>query len=443
MKSPVMPKDTAPRFRYSLLLKEIDRLRASNADTPLALILGQIDGLRKLNAKLGYVAGDTMLDEFFTRVRTVAREQDIAFELSGNSFALIVHNPQHAAHAALAAQKITRLAAEPFEVGSVSARLDLHMGVSLSPDPARTSEELVWQAELALSIACDRGEDHLIYEAALENDTGTASQGMFDAHQAISNGEFRVHFQPKIWLRSGQLAGAESLLRWQSPDRGLIPPGGFLSEVEQARAMAPLLHYVLNTSLREASRWAQKIPRLSVAVNASASNLDDADLGDIVTDVLAMWAVDPGNLTIEVTETALMRDPEAGISVLEGLRRQGVRISIDDFGTGYSSLAYIKDLPADEIKIDRSFVQSILSDDTDRQIVQSLIQLAHAVDLKVVAEGIETAEIAGALASLGCDVGQGFHFGRPATAASFESKWVPQLENDTASVPHLRVVETD
>jgi len=246
---------------------------------------------------------------------------------------------------------------------------------------------------------------------------------LFDARQAIENGELRVFFQPKIELRSAMVAGAEALVRWHGPD-GLIAPASFLAEIERKHAMRPLLHFVMNTAAREMARWLRLLPGLSIAINSTASDLDDSDFVELVAEVLGLWSLDPRHLILEITETALMRNPTTSIEALHALRALGVRTSIDDFGTGYSSLAYLKDLPVDELKIDRSFIQNICVNSVEREIVATIIQLGKAMGIKVVAEGIESTAVAQELKSLGCDYGQGYYYGKPISGRDFERRWL-------------------
>jgi EAL domain-containing protein (putative c-di-GMP-specific phosphodiesterase class I) len=204
----------------------------------------------------------------------------------------------------------------------------------------------------------------------------------------------------------------------------LLAPASFLAEIERKHAMAPLLQFVMNTAAREMARWIRRLPGMSIAVNSTASDLGDSDFVTLIAEVLGLWSLDPRHLVLEITETTLMRNPVASIETLRALRELGVRTSIDDFGTGYSSLAYLKDLPVDELKIDRSFVQRICTNPMEHEIVATIIKLGQAMGIRVVAEGIESAEIAQALKQLGCDYGQGYYFGKPVSGRDFERHWL-------------------
>jgi EAL domain-containing protein (putative c-di-GMP-specific phosphodiesterase class I) len=297
------------------------------------------------------------------------------------------------------------------------------IGVSLLPSLASSAQELIEQAEAAQRFCCSIGERFAIWRKDLGIESGTITHALFDAKSAIENGEFRMLYQPKFDLATGEPIGAEALVRWQSPD-GLVSPQNFLSELERSRAMAPLLQYVANSAAREVARWSRYLPDFSISINATTSDIEDSDLVEILSHVLDMWNIDPRHIILEVTETMLMRDVDQSIDTLKKLRDLNIRVSIDDFGTGYSSLAYLRDLPVDEIKIDRSFILNILKDETDKRIVKTLIDLAHAMELSVVAEGIESKELAECLTAIGCDIGQGYHFGRPVSAKMFEDRWM-------------------
>ncbi len=416
---------TATHFRYSLLLREIDAMRAAEDVSTVALMLVQLSGLDDVNARFGYLGGDKVLEEFARRLAGVAREQDRTFEVNGRTFALLIRNPLHEGHAVLAAEKVVRAASEPVSIGSGRARVKARIGISLLPEPARTGEELLRQCEVALAVARTRDEPHVLFTSSLLSASETSLQHTwFDVEEALKAGEFELFYQPKVQLATGRLMGAEALVRWRNPRSGLVPPGQFMPAIENSQAMRALLWFVLNSALRLAAGWAERSPDFSIAVNLAAGNLDDPDLVELTESALDVWNMPPGQLILELTESSLMRNPESSMHMLGQLRGIGARTSIDDFGTGYSSLSYLRDLPADELKIDRSFVAPIAAQSRDRDIVASIVQLAHAVQLTVVAEGIEEAATLEALTAMACDVGQGYLFGAPMTARDFEELWI-------------------
>ena len=237
-----------------------------------------------------------------------------------------------------------------------------------------------------------------------------------DLRGALDRHEFRVHYQPIVSLMTGRVAAFEALVRWHHPVHGQIPPDEFIPIAESTALIQPLGQFVLESALDQARRWHQDGLSLGLAVNLSVRNLMDPALVDRVAALIARAGVAPASLTLEITESGVMTDPESAIAMLWGLRRIGVRLSVDDFGTGYSSLAYLKRLPVDEVKLDKSFVLNMTGDPDDAAIVRSTIELAHNLGLQLVAEGVEDQETLQLLASLGCDLAQGFHLARPMPA---------------------------
>jgi diguanylate cyclase (GGDEF)-like protein len=416
---------------YADLIGIIDDARARRETTGVALLLGKLEGLDTINARHGYAAGDQVIAEFYQRLTALAREYDHALQLSGSVFAFVVNNPLHSGHIMLAADKISRLAQEWVDINGQRARLTASLGCAAAATPRLSSADLLGHAETALR-QCRSSDSHaVLYDAAADAAAETATHPLFDARSAIDNGEFRVFYQPQFALDGCALVGVEALIRWAGPN-GLVAPASFMNELERSHALLPLLQLVINNASREMARWVRWVPGLTVSINSTATDLEDADLAQVMSEVLSMWNLDPRHLTLEITETSLMRNPERGIATLRELRALGMRTSIDDFGTGYSSLAWLKDLPVDEIKIDRSFVTRIVDDARDRRIVESIIDLGHAMNMTVVAEGIESADMLHVLQAAGCDVGQGYWFAEPLSSREFERAWLAESALATA-----------
>lgn len=411
--------------RYSPLLSAIDAARSRSGTTGMALLLVRLTGLASVNRRFGYAGGDQVLDAMVQRLHALARERDQVFMIDGRSFALLVDNPVHEGHAILAADRVARLATEPVAIGAVHARVRAHIGISRWPGFAGNAEELLQQCELALAAARRRAEPYVLYAPTLAAASAPAGHyTWFDVEEALKRDEFEVFYQPQVSLRTGQLAGAEALVRWRRPQEGYVSPEQFLPAIENSQGVRAVLWFVLNSALRQAAVWSAALPGFNVSVNLAAGNLADPELADIVGDAINVWSPPAGQLTLELTESSLIENPRASARTMGELRELGVRMSIDDFGTGYSSLAYLRDLPVDELKIDRSFVARMPASSRDRDLVASIIQLAHAVGLEVVAEGIEEQAVQAVLAGLGCELGQGFLFGRPMAAREFEQAWV-------------------
>ena len=423
-----MSDPATPSFRYSLLLREINSLRHTDGIESIALVLIRLAGLRSVNADFGYLGGDHVLEEMARRIAGLARRQDRVFPVQGATLALLVANPLNESHAVLAAERVMREVEKPVTIETSRARVRAHIGVSLWPGLATSTDELLRQCDKSLRIARRRDEICVVFTPEFDQpESDAASQAIFDVDGALRQDQFELHYQPKLALRSGQLLGAEALIRWRSPNNDLRPPGEFLPAIEKTRGIRSVLRFCLNAALRTACEWRERASGLSVAVNLSPANLTDPDLVDVVADALEIWGLPAEQLILEVTETALMDDPKANARTLGALQRLGLRLAIDDFGTGYSSLAYLPTIPAQELKIDRSFIAALEKSSRDRKIVASVIQLGHAVNMQVVAEGIESVEVMQTLVTMYCDIGQGFYFSKPLPAAEFSERWVDQF----------------
>lgn len=416
------------QLRFTFLLREIENLRAARGVRAIGMVLIRLSGLRSVNEMHDYDGGDQLLENFARRLKAVARPQDRVFQINGTTFALLIHNPSHQGHAVLAAERIAREARVPVQLESGNARLQAHMGVALWPDSAVDATMLLRQCELAVAESRERDEAYVVYDKALATARGcNRDLPVFDVEEVLERGEFELYYQPQVALRSGKLVGAEALIRWHSPGNGVQAPASFLAGVENSRGIHALFAFTLKAALRQACEWTRRMPDFKVSVNMSPGNLEDPDLLDAISDSLGVWGLPPEQLVLEITETALMRDARTSAVKLAQLRALGVRLAIDDFGTGHASLSYIRDLPADELKIDRSFVAPVRTSERDRRIVGSVIQLAQAVDMRVVAEGIEESAVMQTLQSMGCDIGQGFYFGAPMPADRFNAVWISRF----------------
>ena len=359
----------------------------------VALALIQLDGMEEINERFGYLGGDKVLREFAVRLAGVVGHKGLTFEISGTSFALLLENPLHEGDAVSGAEKIANVAADPVRIGTGKASVHARMGISLLPEPAATPEELLRQCEIALSQARHRGETYRVFTPHLADSpssgNGRGGKSWFDVNEAIRQGEFELHYQPRINLRSGRLTGAEALIRWQSPNAGTIPPSYFMPDVTSTESVRAMLDFVLNSALENTREWVTRVPDFTLSVNLAPGNVLDPELQQIVERALERWEFPPDRLFLEISEAVLEEDEDAAVVALTRLRDRGVRIALDDFGTGHFRLSSLKNLPLDQIKIDKSLVIPIPSNETDRRLVGALIQLAHAVDIEVVAEGLK------------------------------------------------------
>jgi len=423
-----------PQLRFSFLLREIASLSAARGVRSLGMVLIRLAGLQAVNEVHGYSTGDQLLEDFGRRLTTIARPQDKIFQINGTTFALLIHNPTHQGHAVLGAERIAREARVAVDLPAGRMRLSAHMGVALMPESATDAASLLRQCELAVNESRERDEPYTVYTRELGASRGISpDQSAFDVDEVLQRNELQLYYQPKIELRTGRLAGAEALVRWDCPTKGIVPPAAFLPAIENSRGIHALFAFTVNAALRRACDWVQRVPGFKMAVNMSPGNLEDPDLIEAIADALGVWGLEPDQLVLEITETALMRDARTSALKLAELHALGVRLAIDDFGTGHASLSYLRDLPADELKIDRSFISPVLSSERDRRIVGSVIQLAHAVNMEVVAEGIEDAGVMQVLQGMDCDVGQGFYFGAPIPADQFYAQWVARFAKDNAA----------
>ncbi len=398
-------------------------LEASGAkDEQFGLILVDLDNLRRTNTSMGYEAGRQMLVEAARRLEAVCRPRDRVIQYSDQGFALLLTGMHNQEHAELAANKIWREFAEHVDILGHRMVIEVSMGIALFPMHGRDAQSLMQAAEAAQFSASSTMHWQVYTPSVTEEATGLVGIES-ELDEAITQGQLEMHYQPKLQLPDCTPTGVEALMRWFHPTRGPVRPDIFIDMAERIGKMEDLTWFALNSSLRQLRDWPLAGRPFNVAINVTPGIVQKEDFAEIVCNALQVWDVDPGQLTIEVTETALMKKPEASFRTLARLRDKGVRISIDDFGTGYSSLAYFKNIPATELKIDRSFVFRMLENPGDRKIVQTVIDLAHNFGLKVVAEGIENEETNAALVAMGCDIAQGYYHAKPMNHEAL-SRWL-------------------
>jgi diguanylate cyclase (GGDEF)-like protein len=424
-------------FRFSLLLREIENIMHKEDVSAVALALIQLDGMEEINERFGYLGGDKVLKEFAVRLAGVVGHKGLTFEISGTAFALLLENPLHEGDAVSGAERIAKIAADPVQIGTGKASVHARMGISLLPEPAATPEELLRQCEIALSQARRRGETYRVFTPhlaeGLSNSNVQGGQSWFDVDEAIRQSEFELHYQPRINLRSGRLIGTEALIRWQSPNAGTIPPSYFMPDITSTESVRAMLDFVLNSALESTLDWVTRVPDFTLSVNLAPGNVLDPELQQTVERGLERWEFPPDRLFLEISEAVLEQDEETAVVALTRLRDCGVRISLDDFGTGYFRLSSMKNLPIDQIKIDETLVTPIPSNEKDRRLVGALVQLAHAVDMEVVAEGVEDDDIMQTLLSIGCEAGEGYHFSRPVPAETFAQEWIDRFADKSVS----------
>jgi diguanylate cyclase (GGDEF)-like protein len=400
---------------------------ACGAEEPTgALLLCDLDGFKEFNDTLGHEAGDDLLRETAARIERAMEPDATVARLGGDEFAVLAHGAGRATAMDLA-RRIRETLTEPLPVAGIAARLDVSVGVALMPEHTKSALGLLRRADVAMYSA--KG-DHLgveVYDASRDEHSRERLVLAGELRDAVATGDLEVHFQPKAEIASGRIVGAEALVRWRHPERGLLFPDAFLPAAEQAGLMRPLTLVVLDRALAACGRWGAAGRALGVAVNLSASNLLDASLPGEVATLLARHGVAPSQLTLEVTEGTILANPLRSGEVLAEIRHLGVAVSLDDFGTGHSSLSHVKRLPVDELKIDRSFVAGLATDTTDRAIVEAIVRLACSLGLNAVAEGVEDDEILTRLREQGCALAQGYLFSRPLPEDDFTA-WLDARE---------------
>ena len=387
---------------------------ADQDGSQIAVLLMDLDRFKEINDTLGHRYGDLLLIELARRLQSVLRRSDTVARLGGDEFGILVR--QLADSDGALDQALQRLLAaldRPFLVDGLPLHIEASVGVARFPAHGRDVDALLQRADVAMYVAKETGTPHAVYTAELDRHDTSSLTLLSELPRALRNRELVVLYQPKLNLRTGELAGVEALTSWQHPTRGLIGPGDFVPAAEKTGLIQPLTHYVLDEALAQVSRWEADGLRLDVAVNLSMRNLHDVTLPEHVAALLSKWELPGDRLTVEITESAIVSDPPRTTDVIRRLKALHVGVSIDDFGTGYTSLAYLARLAITQLKIDRSFVLNMDSDADDAAIVRSIITLGHDLDLEVVAEGVESKAIRDQLASLGCDAIQGYWLSHP------------------------------
>lgn len=407
--------------RSELTVRLTDELeRPGLEDEHVALIMVDLDDFKVVNDSLGHGAGDDVLVECARRIESVLRFGDSVARFGGDEFAIVCRHIDHPSDACHVIERVLGVLRRPIVAGGCTVHVHASAGIAVSVPGADSAERMLRDADAALSVAKASGRDRFeVFDLEMRTQAVARLDLESDLHRALDRDEFCLHYQPLVGLADGDAVAFEALVRWEHPTRGLVPPLEFVPLAESTGLIAPLGRWVVEEACRQAAAWQRESHGrpVVVAVNLSARQLADPDLVGTVASALVASGIAPSSLIVEVTESALLADPELGAAILHALGALGVRVAIDDFGTGHASLAYLKTLPVDCLKIDRTFVHDITSDPADRAIVEAVVRLGHALDISVVAEGIETSEQLAVLQALGCDVGQGFWFARPQPAA--------------------------
>ncbi|GAA2624492.1 hypothetical protein GCM10010399_64830 [Dactylosporangium fulvum] len=398
-----------------------DELRA--ADTPAAVLLMDLDRFKDVNDALGHDVGDELLRQVGERLQTRIDGRGTVARFGGDEFAVLLPDIRTHEVAVAVGDDLAAAMEHPIAIGHLRLNARVSIGIVLAPEHGHDAKTLIQRADVAMYVAKTTRGGVRVYQPDDDRNSPRRLAMVADLREAIQRHDIVVVFQPKLETATGLVVGAEALARWHHPVHGFVPPDEFIPLAEHSGLIRPLTLHVLEVSLRRCASWRRMGHDLHVAVNLSPNSLQEADLPDIVDRLLGQAGVPASALTLEITESTIMADPTGALVTLDRLHALGVKLAIDDFGTGYSSLGRLRELPIHEMKIDRSFVQRIAVDHRDRAVVRSAVQLGHALDLMVVAEGVEDVHTLSHLRQEGCNLVQGYHISKPLPADDF-AEWL-------------------
>jgi diguanylate cyclase (GGDEF)-like protein len=408
----------------SLFMERLENeLHASRENNDsFALFVMDLDHFKEVNDTLGHHVGDRLLQEVGRRLASVLRHTDTVARLGGDEFAVLLPGSDEQ-HSQAVCQMIIAAMDKPIKVENLCLRAAISIGVSLCPENGEDANLLLRYADVAMYDAKRKHKGYAFYTSETDEHSISRLGLSGELREAILDNQLTLEYQPMVDVKSGQIFCAEALVRWRHPEYGMIAPEEFIPSAEQTGVIRPLTLWVIEKALEQSAVWAQSGIDLRISVNLSVRSLQDRKLPGQVQRLIDRYHVDPRRVILEITESAIMSDPLSARRVMRRLSNMGFQLSIDDFGTGYSSLAYLKQLPVDEIKIDRSFVTQMDKDENDAVIVRATIDLAHNLGLKVVAEGVENTDVWDLLEMLGCDVVQGYYIRKPLAAVDL-TNWI-------------------
>jgi diguanylate cyclase (GGDEF)-like protein len=410
-------------------------LRAAKRNgTTAGLLLIDLDRFKEVNDTFGHHCGDALLAQIGTRLRSAIRESDTLARLGGDEFAVLIPDITDLGAATALAAKLRSALDTPFLVDGIALDVEASVGVVLSGEHGMDPTLLLQRADIAMYVAKAQNLGVFAYDPDVDLHSPAKLALLGELRRALERDELVLYYQPKVSISTAQVVGAEALVRWQHPERGLVFPDAFIPLAEQTGLIEPLTTYVLGAALTQARAWMDAGQPLMVSVNLSARHLLDERLPRQVADLLVVHGVPADQLGLEVTESALITEPVRAQRLLGAIDALGVRLSIDDFGAGYTSLGELKNLPFTELKIDKSFIMNMGKDPSDALIVQSIIDLGHNLALTIVAEGVETSAALADLTAFGCDIAQGYYLSPPLTAAAFDTWRAARLPTATTQL---------
>lgn len=415
--------------RYYFTRKVTEELKKGAHES--AVVMLDLDRFKRINDTLGHASGDKLLQAVAERFSQTVKDRGFLSKLGGDEY--IIFYPNISKYEVLQeADALLESLRRPFFMENQEFVIGASIGISLYPENGKDVETLLKTAEVALSNAKKFGRNHAQF---FSNITG---QHVFEQssienslYKAIEQDQFELHYQPQLDIRSGSVVGAEVLVRWNHPERGMVPPMQFIPIAEESGLITQLDEIILRKACAQAVRWKQQgYPPLRLSVNISMFNFSKVDIVDRVNTIIKETGMDPTLLTIEVTESAMMNNPDMAKQTLLALHELGIRIALDDFGTGYSSMSYLKQLPFHFLKIDRSFIRDVTEDEKSAALVQTIIELSHSLNLQVVAEGVETEGQYHVLGKIGCNEAQGYWIGKPMPCVQFETEFITQRQHN-------------
>jgi len=408
-------------------LHAINKLTVLSESTS-GILFVKLHGLEHIGTIIGARTVEHIIADFTLQFQRVVQPHDTALRTGRFEFIILLSDILNQGHAILAANKIASILDQPILINEQPRKHPYSIGIALTPQNTSDPEELFRYAELAAISSQSSNITYQLYSADKIDDIFTDWDIEGELEKSIARNDLSLFYQPQISAHTGEIIGAEALMRWNHPVHGTVPPSKFIPIAEKIGIMPKLTWWCLNTALREHQSWGNEKRGLSVAINISANDLTDKGFANAVSDAIGIWNIKPQLLTMEITENLLMKDIELSANILSKIKKKGVRISIDDFGTGYSSLSYFRQLPADELKIDRSFITNILKSDLDLHVVKTITEMASSLDLNVVAEGVESEEIKQILSEIGCHTIQGFYYSKPLPLESF-IEWIKSYQH--------------
>src|SRR5688572_26623578 len=396
-------------------------VQAKRRGSPLAVLFIDLDQFKAVNDTLGHAGGDALLREVAARLQAAVRTGDTVARISGDEFAIVVADLLRPEDAALVAQKVIDAFSEPVHIQGNEVFVTASVGIAAFPADGADAETLIGAADAAMYRAKQSGRNtYLFFTAEINQRSRARVQLGSELRRALEREEFALYYQPKYRLRHRRISGAEALLRWKHPERGMVSPEEFIPVLEETGLIVPVSEWVIQRACQDVLRWRSLGLNVPVSVNLSARQFRQPTLHERIKSLVASSGVDPRLIELEITESQLMQDPDHAILVMRALCEAGMRIAIDDFGTGYSSLAYLTRFPIDALKIDRSFVQDMVRDKSDATIVRTIVEMANTLGYTVIAEGVETEEQATLLHRLRCEQAQGYLFALPMAADQIE-----------------------